>query len=380
MQSQWTHHNAYFPHSLGRRCAYSEDLIETNFSTRFGSSQPFEPAAPGSTNLQGPPVGLNGVQLFKSFASVGPSHETLNPVRTQAVRMLGSFESVLAVSNDFFLGTHQRFSIVSRHRFYQEIASLTTGPRAEFVALCLCIRLVEQIPSTDATSMQSSLYDIAKSLTGLVEATSGLSLDVVHCRLLLTYYELGHGLHTAAYISIAACARSARALGLHRKSWRCTGSEANRLLMEEHKRAWWAVINLDRFVNMCNGDALFTSEDPESTDPLPIEDLLWVEQMNPDDLEGPIAAAPVLATPATVTVGQLARESQVLNLAGKVTRHVFLPTSDPSFNAEEAVQLERTLRAFLPLLAEEQLRIGNYCGAHGIANGYAFLILLIHDY
>jgi hypothetical protein len=47
---------------------------------------------------------------------------------------------------------------------------------------------------------------------------------------------------------------------------------------------------------------------------------------------------------------------------------MFDPTPDPSFNAEEVVQLERTLKAYLPVLANEELKIGKYCGAYGMCN------------
>ena len=65
-------------------------------------------------------------------------------------------------------------------------------------------------------------------------------------------------------------------------------------------------------------------------------------------------------------VGQLARESQVSHLAGRVIRHVFDPTSDTAFHEEEALQLERTMLAFKPLLIEEQLQFGKFCSALGI--------------
>jgi hypothetical protein len=41
---------------------------------------------------------------------------------------------------------------------------------------------------------------------------------------------------------------------------------------------------------------------------------------------------------------------------------------DRDFNVEEGFQLERTLKAYLPLLANEELKIGNNCGAFGVCN------------
>jgi hypothetical protein len=67
-----------------------------------------------------------------------------------------------------------------------------------------------------------------------------------------------------------------------------------------------------------------------------------------------------------MTVGPFARECQISHLMGRVLRHVFEPTSDAKFHAEEASQLERTLMAFMPLLIQEQSTYGMYCAALGM--------------
>ena len=108
--------------------------------------------------------------------------------------------------------------------------------------------------------------------------------------------------------------------------------------------------------------------DPDRSDPLPIEDLFWSEGSILTDIQDLIATPPCLDTPSNIVVGQMARECQISHLVGRVIRHVFHPTSDPEFNAEEAIQLERTLRSYLPLLATEELRIGRYCAAFGMCN------------
>lgn len=50
-------------------------------------------------------------------------------------------------------------------------------------------------------------------------------------------------------------------------------------------------------------------------------------------------------------MGQFARETQIMNLAGRVVRHVYDPAADPEFNQQERIQLERALDSYLPLLA-----------------------------
>jgi hypothetical protein len=93
--------------------------------------------------------------------------------------------------------------------------------------------------------MQSSLYITVKSVISLLESTNFLSLELVQCRLLVAFYEIGHGISPAASISIAAGARTARALGLN-KQWVRPDFGGHTIDAEEERRVWWAVFNLDR--------------------------------------------------------------------------------------------------------------------------------------
>ena len=285
-----------------------------------------------------------------------------------ALRIIGSPDTMRSISAGFFIGTHQRISTISRIRFNQSLQSLATGPREDFAILCLTILLIQQMPTGRATVVQSPLYATVKSFINMLEASNDVSIELVHCRVLVTFYEMGHGLHTAAYVSLAGSARLARTLGLHRKPWRYVDGDTGKILLEEKKRVWWAIANMDRFINLCLGDALFTTNDSERRDPLPIEDLLWSEIPDEEDLEPFIASSPSLETPFDVRVGQMARECQISHLAGRVVRHVFEPLANQDFRVEEGLQLERTLKAYLPLLANEELEIGKYCGAFGVCN------------
>ncbi|KAJ4346787.1 uncharacterized protein N0V89_010719 [Didymosphaeria variabile] len=161
----------------------------------------------------------------------------------------------------------------------------------------------------------------------------------------------------------------ARIMGIHEKPWQTKVAQSlDNMVLEEQKRAWWAIVNLDRFISLCHGETLLATEDPEISDKLPIEDLLWSEGSEQEELAALIAAAPSLDTPSNVTLGQMARECQVSHIIGRLTRHMSNPTLDPEFNREECHQIERTLRAYVPLLAEEELKTGKYCGAFAMCN------------
>ena len=77
-----------------------------------------------------------------------------------------------------------------------------------------------------------------------------------------------------------------------------------------------------------------------------------------------------LGTTSDVMVGQLvgrfARECQVSYLTSRVLRHIQDPVSDSQFYQAEAIQLERTLKSFVPILMEEDTKYGLYCSAFAI--------------
>jgi hypothetical protein len=353
------------PCSVLKNCFYTEDTIQPSVDVLESSQRPMHTPRDES---QTRPSHISGLSIYESISAGSSVHGMLHKpivdtiIRKQATQILGSLERVSDISNEFFTGTYQRVPVMSRHRFYRNLQSLTVEPRADFVLLCLCIHLVQQTPLEATTSMQSPLYVTIKNLISFIETTNDPSLDGLHCRILLVFYEIGHGLNTAAYISLATCARIARALGIHNKPWRGASAGVATLAMEEKKRTWWTIVNMDRIMSLLTGDTVLGTDEPHSSDPLPIDDSMWSRDTVPEDFQ-----TPVLATPSDIRVGQMARECQVANLAGRVARHIYEPGSlESRFHAEEALQLERTLMAFIPLLAEEELKIGNYCGALGI--------------
>jgi hypothetical protein len=124
-----------------------------------------------------------------------------------------------------------------------------TEPQADFALLSLCLYLVVQVPSfSKMDSMRTSLYAKAKSLYSLVESTGIISVRTVQSGILISLYELGHGLFNEACISISGCGRAAMILGLDTSS--STNPSENlgkQLEMEEKRRVWWGIVILDRY-------------------------------------------------------------------------------------------------------------------------------------
>ncbi|KAK3620812.1 hypothetical protein LTR56_020586 [Elasticomyces elasticus] len=219
--------------------------------------------------------------------------------------------------------------------------------------------------------MQSSLYVSMKSIISLLEAVDYHTLETIQCRILLTFYEMGHGMFHIASISIAACSRQARLIGLHKTVIDSSGDGMAEGLLEEKRRAWWVCLNMDRFVTLCSGDGVLGTPNSKSEDLLPMDDGLWLRNIVPM----PTPTELTLATSYSVRVGQFARECQVSNLIALVIRHVFDPSPDSRFQAEEALQLERTLSALYPVLMDEQIKFGKYCAALGMCTNALFMLL-----
>ena len=157
-------------------------------------------------------------------------------------------EETHRIANKYFDTIYQRWPIVSKARFLERLPYLFFKPRADFTLLCLSIHLLLQYPTPNDLSMQSSLYVTIKNAISLLESTSFLTLEVVQARLLVTFYEVGHGIEPGASISIAAAAKTARMLGLNKKQFQQRKADpAAKIVAEEEKRVWWAAVNLDRY-------------------------------------------------------------------------------------------------------------------------------------
>lgn len=166
-------------------------------------------------------------------------------VRTQAKEILKSFANAQVATESYFATIYKRMPIISKKRFCERLPSLLVDAPADFIALCLCMFLLQQHPLRESQNLQPALYVMIKNILSLLECSGYLSLHTVQCRLLVAFYEIGHGIYPAALISIGASARMSQALGITRNT-RCIDCDTTRMNGEEERRIWWAVVNLDR--------------------------------------------------------------------------------------------------------------------------------------
>jgi len=187
-----------------------------------------------------------------------------------------------------------------------------------------------------------------KSFYTYVEAQNGLSIQTIQALLLISLYELGHGIYPAVYLSIGHAARLGHAMGIHERGVpqmlpRCTTWTEQ----EERRRVWWGVVILDRFLNIGHRGKPFATADPSLDTHLPTDDASW------DRGQMHVAAPLALSASQTIRAAPFARTCQAAHLLGKVIRHLNDKNLPMDYRFEEALQLERTVRALANLLPEE---------------------------
>ncbi|KAJ0416860.1 hypothetical protein BJY00DRAFT_325886 [Aspergillus carlsbadensis] len=282
-------------------------------------------------------------------------------IPTDLLNILGGPEEIRLMTNEFFTTVHLWMPIISNQRFRDVCLRYDFQTRPDAVLLLLAMRLVVKTPVQDP---RLGDYDRVKRFHQRVEESAALSVRVLQANIFIALYELGHGLYPSAYMTIGACARYMYALGINGTSSRNVNMNPPRPMslvdIEERRRAWWAVVILDRFVSIASPTRPFASPDPELDDLLPVDDGDWDNgNVNPSNLC-------TIATPRTTHMSRFSLLCQAARVLGKVI--CFLNRSGPrngpgnrpgpassTGNAErdsldeeeERIQLDTTLHAML---------------------------------
>lgn len=94
---------------------------------------------------------------------------------------------------------------------------------------------------------KSPFYLAIKRTLAETEIAGIFSLQLLQATILVALYEVGHAIYPAAYMSVGTCARYALAQGIDLYMAIDLNSAALTLLdQEEKRRAWWAILILDR--------------------------------------------------------------------------------------------------------------------------------------
>lgn len=162
------------------------------------------------------------------------------PVPDEISLLLGNEADIDYIKSHYFHTIHTWMPIISKIRLDRLMERTRGSTRADTALLLLCMKLVQD------TALPKLYTTTARFLYSL-QTKRILTLRIVQAGLLLSVYELGHGIFPSAFITVGHSARSAVALGLHNKlAPQLAGRPRSWMDWEERQRVWWMVVILDR--------------------------------------------------------------------------------------------------------------------------------------
>ncbi|KAH8812750.1 hypothetical protein F5884DRAFT_786302 [Xylogone sp. PMI_703] len=292
-----------------------------------------------------PPIYFLDAAAFNLTKTIIPRPFLSTPQELQA--LLGTTNEVQDVVDSFFQTVHVWLPVVWRRPF-ASIASLTE-PRADMALLIACMKLIVELPPSDGQPSQWALYALAKNFSFYAESSGLLTIHILQAIVLIAIYEIGHGIYPAAYMSVGRAARLGIVMGLRGKSsQRVYANRTSRGENEEERRVWYAIIILDRLVNIGFPGHPLCSGDFSHRDLLPCDTQAWDRgELAPNE--------PVFVASSTiVNANSFGRLCQIALLLGRVIEH---RNEIAELRAVErfqnAMQLHRTIDALLLLLSQE---------------------------
>jgi len=166
---------------------------------------------------------------------------------------IGGNPEIRIVASRFF-DTIPYLPIISKKIFYELLNPLLPW-RADAAFLCLCMKVVLWSPLAQHDDPQTTDYLAAKRYLSELESGGVFTMPMLQGRVILSMYEMGHGIYPAAYSSIAASSAHGCALRLSgQKDAKKTGKSLTWIEEEEQRRVWWAIVILERYV-IVNGSS-----------------------------------------------------------------------------------------------------------------------------
>lgn len=159
-----------------------------------------------------------------------------------------SIQEPRVIARLYFERNHPFFPFISNKNFYEHLPPTYAPPNPISTILIACMKLVSWSPREDPIMSPKSPTYLAIKQTLVDTDVSGVwSLQLLQATILISLYEMGHAIYPAAYTTIGTCARYALALGINESLTMNLNTPGAMLLeQEEKRRAWWAILILDR--------------------------------------------------------------------------------------------------------------------------------------
>lgn len=215
----------------------------------------------------------------------------------------------------FFNGAHRWLPVLDEERFRARLLGKTPAELPADVALLLiCMRLVTSTPSESSRNgTRTNLHLAAKQGFLNLEIAGVLSVECLNAGLLIALYEINHAIYPSAFLSVGACTRYGQAMGFGGPNTLKLRPPYNRSDIEESRRLWWAIVLLDRYLNLGSPSRLASVYDPPDDGSMVIYD---------DSQETAIANSFGSSKLGRRDQGCPALIAQATRLLGKVLRHM----------------------------------------------------------
>jgi hypothetical protein len=238
--------------SVGRQCVYDAASDQVH-AVQGPSSSSYAATEPTRKQADLAIPGSNDIDPFQYAALRQPTYDLF--VAKRASSVLGDLAHVEQTAAAYFATIFLRMPILPRKTFFDKLPNLYTHPQADFTVLCLTIHLLIQRPDAvesaghHGQTMHSSTYVTVKSFVGVLQSLAHPTMELLQAMVLLVLFEMGHGMYPAASISMATCARTARAIRLNKIPGDRSATSFTNLELEQRRRVWWALLILDRYAN-----------------------------------------------------------------------------------------------------------------------------------
>lgn len=126
--------------------------------------------------------------------------------------ILSGQKTIEKVTTDYFNTIHLWLPVISRKRIDLGITFWARG--SDLAMLFLAMKLITSRPEQGTSCQKNSLYAVSKRFLASLESAGAVSLLYLQAMLLVAYYEYGHAIYPAAWMTIGACSRYSEILGL----------------------------------------------------------------------------------------------------------------------------------------------------------------------
>ncbi|KAH7305305.1 fungal-specific transcription factor domain-containing protein [Stachybotrys elegans] len=349
-----------------RDCSYS--FLPTQETPPSGGTSVLDSSTSSVTNTTDhdfPAVYFLDSALFRRSVCQLPHPAISIDPTVQAFINAGGFERRF-ISN-FFNLIHPWFPFLSRRLFMERVISPLGPVRPENTLLIAAMKLVAD-PKPDM-GPRTAAYKAIKSGLFQAELSGLVDFKIFQALVLLSLYEIGHAILPDAYMTVGYCLRYGSVLGLGRSVQGDSKDTIGDVDQEERRRAWWAILLLDRLVNLGCAERMPFFEDLGTTVLLPADDSVW-ESTNHSRLQ-----AHRLTDPPNATMGRFCLTAQAALLFGRVFRAIQEPHGASGARPLEEKLLDDTLSTLTNVsLQEGQLRGIGVCSPTTICYSARFLL------